>query len=60
MTRLLEKALREASKLPVRDQNAFAKIMLEELASEKKWSRQFAGSQGKLSRLADEALAASG
>jgi hypothetical protein len=56
MTKLLEKALREASKLPAREQNAFAKIMLEELTSERKWTRQFAKSQHKLATLADEAL----
>jgi hypothetical protein len=52
MTRLLEKALREASRLPAREQNAFAKIMLEELASQRKWTRQFSKSQDQLAALA--------
>jgi hypothetical protein len=56
MTKLLEKALREASKLPSREQNAFAKIMLDELASERKWSRKFSKTQGALATLAVEAL----
>jgi hypothetical protein len=56
MTRLLEKALREASKLPSREQNAFAKIMLEELASEKKWTRKFSKTQDAIASLAGEAL----
>jgi hypothetical protein len=56
MTKLLEKALREASKLPAGEQNAFATIMPEELASEREWSRKFAKSRGKLATLADEAV----
>jgi hypothetical protein len=56
MTRLLEKALREALKLPTREQNAFAKIMLEELSSERKWARKFSKSHDKLAALAAEAL----
>ena len=56
MTKLLEKAFREASKLPARERNALAIIMLEELASERKWTRRFSKSQGKLAALADEAL----
>ena len=58
MTRLLEKAFREASGLPEIEQNAFAKWMLEELESERKWEKAFAGSEAALDRLADEALAA--
>jgi len=38
MTKLLEKAFKEASKLPVVDQNAIAKWLLEELESEKSGS----------------------
>jgi len=56
MTRLLEKALQEASKLPPGDQDALAAILLEELSSEKRWAEQFSGSQDKLSALADEAI----
>ena len=57
MTQLLEKALREVAKLPPSEQDAVAAILLEELASEKKWSELFAESQELLTQLADEALA---
>ncbi len=58
MTKLLEKAFKAASKLPVIDQNALAKWVIEELEAEKKWEQIFAESEGVLDRLADEALAA--
>ena len=57
MTQLLEKALREVAKLPPSEQDAVAAILLEELASEKKWSELFAESQELLTQLADEAFA---
>ena len=56
MTRLLEKAFKEASKLPVVEQNALAKWLLGELEAEKKWEQMFAESEDILDRLADEAL----
>lgn len=58
MTKLLEKAFKAASKLPVVDQNALAKWVIEELEAEKKWEQIFAESEDVLDRLADEALAA--
>lgn len=58
MTKLLEKAFKEASKLPVIDQNALAKWLLEELEAEEKWEQMFAESEDILDQLADEALAA--
>ena len=57
MTKLLEKAFKEASRLPVVDQNAIAKWLLEELEAEKKWELMFAESENVLDKLADEALA---
>ena len=57
MTQLLEQALSEVAKLPPSEQDALAAILLEELASEKKWADLFAKSQGQLARLAEEALA---
>jgi hypothetical protein len=56
MTKLLEKAFEEASRLPELEQNALAKRLLDELAAEKKWGKAFAGSEDILSRLADEAM----
>jgi hypothetical protein len=57
MTRLLEQAFVEANKLPEDEQDALAKFLLEELASERRWIHAFADSQDVLSQLADEALA---
>jgi hypothetical protein len=58
MTKLLERAFKEASKLPEVEQNALAKWMIEELESDEKWDTAFAGSEDVLDKLADEALAA--
>ena len=57
MTKLLERAFKEVSKLPEVEQNAFAKWVMEELEAEGKWERAFAGSEDVLDKLADEALA---
>jgi hypothetical protein len=57
MTQLLEKALNEVSKLPASEQDAVAAIVLEELASEQRWSESFAKSQDLLAKLAEKALA---
>ena len=57
MTQLLEKALKEVAKLPASDQDAVAAILLEELASERRWSESFAKSQDSLAKLAEQALA---
>lgn len=57
MTQLLEKALNEVAKLPAPEQDAVAAIVLEELASEQRWSDSFAKSQDLLAKLAEKALA---
>jgi hypothetical protein len=57
MTQLLEKALSQVAKLPVSEQDAMAAIVLEELASEKRWAESFEKSQNLLAKLADKALA---
>ena len=57
MTQLLEKALSQVAKLPASEQDALATIVLEELASEQRWSESFAKSQDLLAKLAGEALA---
>lgn len=57
MTKLLEKALSEVAKLPATEQDAVAAIVIEELASEQRWSQSFAKSQDLLARLSEEALA---
>jgi hypothetical protein len=57
MTQLLEKALSEVAKLPASEQDAVAAILLDEIASEQRWSTSFAGSQTLLAKLAEQALA---
>jgi hypothetical protein len=56
MTKLLEQAFNEASKLPEEEQNALAEMLLSDLASEQRWTDAFAKSQDKLSLLAQEAV----
>ena len=57
MTKLLEEAFVEASKLPEQEQDALAAVILEELASERRWDQAFADSADLLAQLADQALA---
>jgi hypothetical protein len=57
MTKLLQRAFEEASKLPEGEQDALGRILLEELASERRWEKLFAGSHDLLADLADQALA---
>lgn len=56
MTQLLERAFTEASKLPEKEQNAVAALLLEELASDKRWDETFASSQNQLAEMARSAL----
>ena len=60
MTKLLEEAFAEASKLSVQEQDALATVILEELASERRWDQAFADSADLLAQLADQALAEHG
>lgn len=57
MTKLMDKAISEVAKLPETEQDALAAILLEELASERRWSETFGRSQDALARLAEEAIA---
>ena len=56
MTERLEKAFAEAAQLSEEEQDALAAWLLEELASERHWSRAFETSADALESLADEAL----
>ncbi|MFN0110810.1 MAG: hypothetical protein ACKVZH_18270 [Blastocatellia bacterium] len=56
MTTLLERAVAEASKLTMEQQNFVAALLLREMESEKRWTEAFAKSQDTLAKLADEAL----
>ncbi len=56
MTQLLEKVFAKVEKLPPVEQNALAKWLINELASEKRWEKSFAESEEILEKLAEEAL----
>jgi hypothetical protein len=57
MTKLLERAFNEASKLPTAEQDLLASRLLAELADADEFDRAIAASADKLASLADEALA---
>ncbi len=57
MTKLLEKAFSEASRLPTAMQNMIAERLLEDINAKAKRDESFAETQDELSRLADEAVA---
>src|SRR5687768_5464673 len=56
MTELLKKAFEQASKLPPKEQDAFAALVLAELEADAKWDH-FAASHEMLETLADDARA---
>ena len=56
MTKLLEKAFSEVSKLNESQQDSFAQWLLDEIASEQRWDKLFSDSKHLHSQLANEAL----
>jgi len=56
MTTLLESAFEKISALPEMEQNIYAKNLLEEIESEKKWDSSFSESEDILSQMADSVL----
>lgn len=56
MTKALEQAFREASKLPDVEQDALAEAIRTEIEAEEDWERSFAESRDVLEQLADEAI----
>ena len=56
MTKLLEKAFAEATKLPKKEQDRLAKWVLAEITSEQRWEAAFRRSADQLSKLASQAL----
>ncbi|MBV6478942.1 MAG: hypothetical protein HGGPFJEG_01699 [Ignavibacteria bacterium] len=56
MTQLLEKAIKKISRLPEKEQDEIAEMILSEIEDEKLWSERFKSSQQELSKLADEAI----
>jgi hypothetical protein len=57
VTKSLEQAFREASKLPEAEQDALAEAIRAEITSDDAWEASFATSGDELERLADEAIA---
>ena len=56
MTTLLESAFEKISALPEIEQNIYAKNLLDEIESEKRWDSTFSESEDLLSQMADSAL----
>lgn len=54
MTQLLEQAFARASQLSDQEQDSIAALIIQELEDEAEWDKQFAASQDKLAKLADE------
>ena len=57
MTTLLEKAFDRASALPVKKQNALARLLLTEIEVDAQWDASFKSSQHELAEMAGDALA---
>ena len=57
MTRLLAKALEEASRLPETLQDEIAERLLDDIHGEEQWDQTLARSADALEKLADRALA---
>ena len=56
MTNLLEQAFAKAARLPDDEQDLFARWLMDELESERRWSRSFETSPDQLADLAQEAI----
>ena len=56
VTKDLEKAFDQASKLPADDQEQLAAWIIDELKTEREWSRSLSASVDGMAKLADEAL----
>jgi hypothetical protein len=57
MTRLLERAIEEASRLPETLQDEIAERLLDDIHGEEQWDQTLARSADALEKLADRALA---
>ncbi len=55
MTQLLEHAIDEVRKLLAPEQDAIARLILDQIADDRAWDEAFARSQDQLARLADKA-----
>jgi hypothetical protein len=54
MTHLLEKAISKISNLSENEQDYIARLILDEIESEKKWTSSFKSSQDELTKLGEE------
>ena len=57
MTKALERAFQEASKLPEKEQDALAEAIRTEVLGDDDWEHSFSASPDALEQLADEAIA---
>jgi hypothetical protein len=57
MTILLEQAVEKARQLSAEEQDALAKLMLEEIEADRRWEEVLAKSPQKLAKFADKAWA---
>ncbi len=57
MTELLQEAIAQLQTLPSNEQDAIARIILEEIEEERRWEQSFANSPNILAKLASEAMA---
>lgn len=57
MTKLLDSAIEKTRRLPEREQDAIAALILEELGEDARWEKTFAATEAALEKLAGEALA---
>ena len=55
MTKLLQTAIEKLSKLPDKEQDVYAHVIIEELDAERQWDTTFAGTQDRLASIAEEA-----
>ena len=56
MTELLDEAFAKVARLPDHEQDAFARWLMDELESERRWSRAFETSRGQLAEVVREAV----
>jgi hypothetical protein len=56
MTKLLELAIEEATKLPASEQDAIGSLVLDEIKSENEWNKRFRANADNLRRAARAAL----
>jgi len=57
MTRLLEEAVAQAQRLSDSEQDAIARLLLDEIESDRQWDELLGGSSEQFSKLADKAWA---